>query len=201
MPSDPDSAPFVHPTSVVDVGAELGPGVKIWHFCHVSAGARIGASSMLGQGCFVAASVRIGVGVRVQNNVSLYDGVQLEDYVFVGPSAVFTNVINPRAEFPRKSEYRRSHVGRGASIGANATILPGVHIGSYAFIGAGAVVTRDVGAFELVIGTPARRVGWMSRAGERLHFENDHAVCPSSGERYQLSEGAVKLISAGVGKI
>lgn len=185
---------FVHPSALVDPGVEIGAGTKIWHFCHVMAGARIGAGSMLGQNCFVAGSVRIGAGVRVQNNVSLYDGVELEDAVFVGPSAVFTNVKNPRSEFPRKSEYRPTHVERGASIGANATLLPGVRIGTYAFVGAGAVVSKDVGPFELVVGTPARRVGWMSRAGERLQFQGYEARCPQSGERYRLNGDRVELI-------
>lgn len=185
---------FVHPTALVDTGAVLGAGVKIWHFCHVMSGARIGAGSMLAQNCFVASSVRIGAGVRVQNNVSLYDGVELEDAVFVGPSAVFTNVKNPRAEFPRKAEYGRTYVERGASIGANATLLPGVRLGSYAFIGAGAVVTRDVGAFELMVGTPARRIGWISRAGERLKFQGYDARCPINGDRYRLQGERVELI-------
>ena len=187
-------APFIHPTAVVDAGAELAEAVKIWHFCHVMPGARIGRGSMLGQGCFVAASVRIGAHVRVQNHVSLYDGVELEDHVFVGPSAVFTNVLNPRAEIARKAEYRRTLVERGASVGANATLLPGVRIGSYAFVGAGAVVTHDVLPFELVVGAPARRLGWMSRAGERLHFEGENAVCTASGERYRLFAGGVSLL-------
>ena len=187
-------APFVHPSAIIDDGAELGAGVKVWHFCHVMAGARIGAGSVLGQNCFVAASVVVGAGVRIQNNVSLYDGVELDDCVFVGPSVVFTNVRNPRAEFPRKSEYRRTVVERGVSIGANATILPGVRLGSYAFVGAGAVVTRDVAAFELVVGTPARRMGWMSRAGERLEFRGYEARSPLGGELYRLDGDRVELV-------
>ena len=187
-------APFVHPSAIVDDGAELGAGVKVWHFCHVMAGARIGAGSVLGQNCFVAASVVVGAGVRIQNNVSLYEGVELDDYVFVGPSVVFTNVRNPRAEFPRKAEYRRTVVERGVSIGANATILPGVRLGAYAFVGAGTVVTRDVAAFELVVGTPARRVGWMSRAGERLEFRGYEARCSLGGELYRLHGDRVELV-------
>ncbi|HET9930456.1 MAG TPA: acyltransferase [Polyangiaceae bacterium] len=190
------TAPFVHPSAVVEDGAELGEGVKVWHFCHVMAGARLGAGSVLGQNCFVAASVRVGVGARVQNNVSLYDGVELGDHVFVGPSVVFTNVRNPRAEFPRKAEYRRTVVERGVSIGANATILPGVRLGAYAFVGAGAVVTKDVAAFELVVGTPARRIGWMSRAGERLEFRGYEARCPLNGELYRLEGHRVELARA-----
>ena len=187
-------APFVHPSAIIDDGAELGAGVKGWHVCPVMAGARIGAGSVLGQNCFVAASVVVGVGVRIQNNVSLYDGVELDDYVFVGPSVVFTNVRNPRAEFPRKAEYRRTVVERGVSIGANATILPGVRLGAYAFVGAGTVVTRDVAAFELVVGTPARRVGWMSRAGERLEFRGYEARCSLGGELYRLHGDRVELV-------
>lgn len=187
-------APFVHPSAIVDEGAELGAGVKVWHFCHVMAGARIGAGSVLGQNCFVAASVVVGAGARVQNNVSLYDGVELGDHVFVGPSVVFTNVKSPRAEFPRKAEYRRTVVERGVSIGANATILPGVRLGAYAFVGAGAVVTADVAAFELVLGAPARRVGWMSRAGERLEFRGYEARCARTRELYRLDGDRVELV-------
>jgi UDP-2-acetamido-3-amino-2,3-dideoxy-glucuronate N-acetyltransferase len=157
-------------------------------------GARIGAGSMLGQGCFVASGVRIGAGVRVQNQVSLYDGVELEDEVFVGPSAVFTNVRNPRAFVARKAEYRRTLVKRGASIGANATILPGVTLGAYCFVAAGAVVTRDVADYALVVGAPAVQRGWMSRQAERLRFEQGLAVCPASGERYRFDAGEVRLL-------
>jgi UDP-2-acetamido-3-amino-2,3-dideoxy-glucuronate N-acetyltransferase len=158
---------YVHPTAVVDEGATIGTGTKIWHFVHVSRGARIGQGCVVGQGCFIA-DVRIGDGVRIQNNVSVYDAVELDDHVFVGPSAVFTNVVNPRSEVTRKHEYRPTRVGRGASIGANATIVCGVTIGPYAFVGAGAVVSRDVDAHALVVGVPARRIGWMCFCGERL---------------------------------
>ena len=177
---------FVHPSAVVEPGAELGAGVQIWHFCHVLPGARIGAGSMLGQGCYVGGRVRIGAGVRVQNGVSLYDGVELEDEVFVGPNAVFTNVKHPRAFVSRKAEYQPIHVHRGATVGANATLLPGVSIGRYAFVAAGAVVTREVAAFRLVTGVPARAAGWVSRTGERLTFEGDRARCPRTGEVYVL---------------
>ena len=188
------TAAFVHPTAVVDGDAELGAGVKIWHFCHVAGAARIGAASQLGQGCYVGPAVRIGARVRVQNNVSVYEGVELEDDVFVGPSAVFTNVTNPRAHVPRRHEFRRTLVRRGATIGANATILPGVTLGEYCFVGAGAVVSRDVPSFALVVGSPARGIGWMSRHGERLEFSDGIAVCPATHERYVLDGGDVRLV-------
>jgi UDP-2-acetamido-3-amino-2,3-dideoxy-glucuronate N-acetyltransferase len=193
MSADPVEV-FVHASAIVEPGAKIGPGSKIWHFCHVMAGAELGAGVMLGQGCFVAATARLGRGVRVQNNVSLYDGVELEDDVFVGPSAVFTNVLNPRAKVSRKDELRRTRIGTGATIGANATILPGVSVGRYAFVAAGAVVTRDVPDFALVRGVPARSRGWMSRHGMRLQFTADSARCPTTGERYRLSEGLVQLV-------
>ncbi len=178
---------FIHPTAVVDEGAVIGEGTKIWHFCHVMAGARIGDQCSFGQGCYVAAGVQVGNGVRVQNNVSLYDGVVLEDDVFVGPSAVFTNVTNPRAAVSRRAEYQRTLVRRGASIGANATIMPGRRLGEYCFVAAGAVVVHDVPDFALVIGMPAQRTGWMSRHGRKLTFDDDGmATCPGTGERYRL---------------
>ena len=161
-------AAYVHPSAVVDEGAEIGAGTKIWHFCHVMPGARIGPGCSFGQNCYVASGVTIGANVRVQNNVSVYEGVVLEDDVFVGPSAVFTNVNNPRAAFPRKDEYRPTVVEAGASIGANATIVCGHRIGRAAFVAAGAVVTRDVPAHALVAGVPAERIGWMCPCGERL---------------------------------
>lgn len=188
------TAPIVHPSAVVDPGATLGPGVTIWHFCHVMPGARLGAGAMLGQGCFVASNVVIGERARVQNHVSLFEGVELESDVFVGPSATFTNVVNPRAHVSRRAEFRRTLVRRGATIGANATILPGVELGEYCFVAAGAVVTRDVPAHALAVGVPARLRGWMSRHGEKLRFENGSALCPATGERYELSPaGAVRL--------
>ncbi len=159
---------FVHPSAIVDDGAVLGDGTKIWHFCHVMPGARIGKGCSLGQNGYVGNRVTVGDNVRVQNNVSLYDDVHLSDDVFVGPSAVFTNVVNPRAAFPRKDEYRATRVGRGASIGANATIVCGHDIGEGAFIAAGAVVTKTVPPFAMVGGVPARFMGWICRCGERL---------------------------------
>jgi UDP-2-acetamido-3-amino-2,3-dideoxy-glucuronate N-acetyltransferase len=187
----------IHHTAVVDPSAVLGPGARVWHFCHVMEGARIGARSMLGQGCFVGRGVRIGSGVRVQNHVSLFEGVELEDDVFIGPSVVFTNVWNPRAERPKKDEFRRTLVRRGATIGANATILPGVVLGEYSFVGAGAVVREDVPPHAVVVGVPARQSGWMSRRGERLEFSGGFGTCPASGERYALSSAGVELIEAG----
>ena len=179
----------IHPSAIVDDGACIGDGTRIWHWVHVSAGARIGARCSLGQGVFVGNRVLIGDNVRIQNGVSVYDGVTLEDDVFCGPHMVFTNVLNPRAHVPRKDEYRPTLVRRGASIGANATIVCGVTIGRYAFVGAGAVVTRDVPDFALVVGTPARRIGWASRRGERLDLPAagaGRARCPGSGEAYVL---------------
>ena len=183
----------VDPTAVVDPGAVLGAGVRIWHFCHVMSGAELGQGSMLGQGCFVGRGVRIGRGVRVQNHVSLFEGVELEDEVFIGPSAVFTNVVNPRAHVNRKGELSRTLVRRGATIGANATILPGVTLGKHCFVGAGAVVREDVGAYELVLGVPARAVGFVSRHGERLIFAGGFATCPATAERYELTARGVML--------
>ena len=187
---------FVHPTAVVDAGAQLGAGCRIWHFSHISAQAVLGPRCSLGQNVFVADGVTLGAGCKVQNNVSLYTGVTCADEVFIGPSAVFTNVINPRAGIVRRDQYRPTRVGRGASIGANATILCGVTLGDYAFVGAGAVVTKDVPPYGLVVGAPARRVGWMSRAGHRLRFDGEGlATCPETGERYRLRGGAVLLMS------
>ncbi len=184
----------IHPTAVVDPGAEIGPDARVWHFCHVMAGARIGARSMLGQGCFVGRGVRVGSGVRVQNHVSLFEGVELEDDVFVGPSVVFTNVLNPRTEFPKQGNFLRTLVRRGATIGANATILPGVVLGEYSFVGAGAVVREDVPDHVLVVGVPARAVGFVSRHGERLEFHDGAATCAVTGERYALTGAGVRLI-------
>ncbi|HJV68247.1 acyltransferase [Ideonella sp.] len=187
----------IHPSAIVDEGAQLGDGTHVWHFSHICAGARIGADCSLGQNVFVGNDVQIGRGVKIQNNVSVYDAVTLEDEVFCGPSVVFTNVLNPRAAVPRKSEYRRTLVKRGASLGANSTLVCGVMVGTYAFVGAGAVVTRDVPDFALVAGVPARRIGWISRHGERLKFNaSGEARCPATGERYRLDAGVVTVAEA-----
>jgi UDP-2-acetamido-3-amino-2,3-dideoxy-glucuronate N-acetyltransferase len=183
------AAPFIHESSYVDDGATIGADTKIWHFCHVMPGAVIGERCSVGQNVVVMNGVRIGNNVKIQNNVSVYEGVELEDDVFCGPSMVFTNVVNPRSAVPRRDEYRRTHVKRGASIGANATILCGITIGEYAFVGAGSVVTKSVPAYGLVAGVPARRVGWMSAAGHRLRAEGTHA------------DGREKLVCSGTGAV
>jgi UDP-2-acetamido-3-amino-2,3-dideoxy-glucuronate N-acetyltransferase len=177
---------FVHPSAVVDPGAEVGDRTRVWHFCHVSAGAVIGADCSLGQNVFVAPGVRIGDGVKVQNNVALYAGVVLEDFVFCGPSMVFTNVRVPRAAYPERPErYEPTRVRHGASIGANATIVCGVTVGRWALIGAGAVVTRDVPDFGLVMGVPGRHAGFVCQCGERLCFADGHAACARCARRYE----------------
>jgi UDP-2-acetamido-3-amino-2,3-dideoxy-glucuronate N-acetyltransferase len=186
----------IHPTAVVDAGATIGAGSRIWHWVHVSAGAVIGERCSLGQNVYVGNRVRIGSNVKIQNNVSVYDNVTLEDDVFCGPSMVFTNVYNPRSAVTRKDEYRDTLVRRGATLGANCTIMCGVTIGEYAFIGAGALVNRDAPDFALMIGVPARRVGWMSRFGERLRVVAGatEAVCDKTGDRYSIAGGVCRLI-------
>ncbi|MEL6676203.1 MAG: acyltransferase [Bacteroidota bacterium] len=191
-----EQAYFSHPTAIIDPGARIGEGCKIWHFCHVMPDSELGAGCSLGQNVFIASRVKLGKGVKVQNNVSIYEGVTCEDEVFLGPSMVFTNVRNPRSAVVRKHAYEPTHVGKGASIGANATIVCGNDIGAYAFIGAGAVVNRSVPAYALVVGNPARQIGWVSEYGHRLYFdEGGRAACTESGQQYRLSEGRVKRIS------
>ena len=184
----------VHPSSFVDEGAQVGAGTRIWHFCHVMAGAIIGQGCSLGQNVVVMNGTRIGNNVKIQNNVSIYEGVELDDDVFCGPSCVFTNVSNPRSHVSRKHEYRPTRVGQGATIGANATVVCGSTLGPYCFIGAGAVVTADVPAFALVVGVPARRVGWMCRCGERLSVAAGGAQCAACGTRYQEREGMLSIV-------
>jgi UDP-2-acetamido-3-amino-2,3-dideoxy-glucuronate N-acetyltransferase len=181
---------WAHESAVVDAPASIGPGTKVWHFCHVMSGARIGSGCVLGQNVFVSARAVVGDRCKIQNNVSLYDEVVLEDDVFIGPSAVFTNVINPRAFIERKTEYMRTVVGRGASVGANATVVCGNQIGPYAFIGAGAVVTKDVPAYAVMTGVPARRLGWICRCGERLVAEAGTLWrCPGCASNYGHESG------------
>ncbi|WP_017926878.1 MULTISPECIES: acyltransferase [unclassified Thioalkalivibrio] len=184
----------IHPTAIVDDGAQLGEGTRIWHWVHVCGGARIGKKCSFGQNVFVGNRVEIGDNVKVQNNVSVYDDVTLEDDVFCGPSMVFTNVYNPRSAVSRKDEYRPTLVKQGATLGANCTIVCGVTVGRYAFIGAGAVINRDVPDYALMVGVPAKQIGWMSEYGERLDLplEGDgEAVCEHTGRRYKLSGGQV----------
>ena len=183
---------LIHESSYVDDGAVIGPGTKIWHFCHILSGTVIGDNCSIGQNAMIGPKVRVGKGCKIQNNVSLYEGVELADDVFCGPSSVFTNVLNPRAHVNRKAEFRVTPVGRGATIGANATIVCGHSLGAYCLIGAGAVVTKDVPDYALMVGTPARRLGWMSRAGERLGAD---LVCKATGERY-VEKGAGVLALA-----
>ena len=186
---------FVHASSVVDEGAIIGKGTKIWHFCHVSTNAKLGESCNLGQNVFIAANVILGNNVKIQNNVSIYTGVTCGDNVFLGPSMVFTNVTNPRSGVNRRGQYSKTHVGTGASIGANATIVCGHDIGAFAFIGAGAVVTKNIPDYALVVGNPARQIGWMSEYGHRLDFDaNNMAICKESQEKYELQDGVVKKI-------
>jgi UDP-2-acetamido-3-amino-2,3-dideoxy-glucuronate N-acetyltransferase len=186
---------FAHETAVIDAGCQIGEGSKIWHFSHLMPGCTLGKACNIGQNVVISPEVVLGNNVKVQNNVSIYTGVICEDDVFLGPSMVFTNVMNPRSAVNRRDSYLRTHVGKGASIGANATIVCGHDIGAFAFIGAGAVVTKHVPAYALVVGNPARQMGWMSEFGHRLQFDTDgRATCPESGQHYQLSNGLVNRI-------
>jgi len=188
----------VHASAIVDDGARIGPGTRIWHWVHVSAGARIGRGCSLGQNVYVGNRVVIGDHVKIQNNVSVYDNVTIEDGVFCGPSMVFTNVYNPRSEISRKDEYRDTLIKRGATLGANCTIVCGVTVGAYAFVGAGAVINRDVPDFALMLGVPARQAGWMSRHGERLALPligDGEATCPHTGERYVVTGGVCRAVA------
>jgi UDP-2-acetamido-3-amino-2,3-dideoxy-glucuronate N-acetyltransferase len=187
---------IIHPSAIVDEGASIGANTRVWHFSHVCGKARIGTNCSLGQNVFVSNDVVIGNNVKLQNNVSVYDAVTIEDDVFCGPSMVFTNVYNPRSAVPRKDEYRKTLIRRGATLGANCTIVCGTVIGQYAFVGAGAVINCDVSDFALMVGVPARQVGWMSRFGERLALPlkgNGSAVCGKTGERYVLTDGVCAL--------
>ena len=186
---------FVHESAYVDDGCVLGAGTKVWHFSHLMRGCRLGENCNIGQNVVIAEGVTLGRGCKVQNNVSIYQGVTCEDEVFLGPSMVFTNVLNPRAAVCRKSEYRPTLLRKGTTVGANATVVCGHTLGEYCMIGAGAVITKDVPAYALMAGVPARQIGWVSRHGERLIFdENGQAVCPATGERYELRNGVCVLV-------
>lgn len=187
---------FIHDSALVDEGCFVGNGTKVWHFSHIMTGCKIGERCNIGQNVVVSPGVVLGNNVKVQNNVSIYTGVTCDDDVFLGPSMVFTNVINPRSAINRRDQYAKTHVGKGASIGANATIVCGHDIGEYAFIGAGAVVTKNVPAFALVVGNPARQLGWVGEYGHRLHFnEQGLAICPESGQQYKISDNKVSRVS------
>jgi UDP-2-acetamido-3-amino-2,3-dideoxy-glucuronate N-acetyltransferase len=187
---------FAHETAVLDKGCSIGKGTKIWHFSHIMQGCRVGENCNIGQNVVISPEVVLGNNVKVQNNVSVYTGVTCADDVFLGPSCVFTNVVNPRSAVNRKNEYLKTRVGKGATIGANATIVCGHDIGAFAFIGAGAVVTKHVPAYALVVGNPAKQIGWMSEYGHRLQFnEQGIAICPESKEKYKLENSEVKKLS------
>lgn len=192
-----DTQFYAHETAIIDEGSQIGEGVKIWHFSHIMSGCQIGKNCNIGQNVVVSHKVILGDNVRVQNNVSIYEGVICEDDVFLGPSMVFTNVINPRSAVSRKHEYMQTFVRKGATIGANATIVCGNEIGAFAFIGAGAVVTKPVPAYALVVGNPAKHIGWMSEYGQRLYFDNENkAVCIESKESYILENNTVRKINS-----
>lgn len=191
-----DNSFYVHPTSIIDEGAQIGKGTRIWHFCHLMPASIVGENCILGQNVYIDNNVTIGNRVKIQNNVSVYNGVIVEEDVFLGPSVVFTNVINPRSFIERKLEFKKTLIRKGASIGANATILCGVTIGCYAMIGAGAVVTKSVAEFALITGNPGKQSGWISKAGLKLHFDtNNRAICPYTNEVYILEKNIVKLLS------
>jgi len=186
---------FAHPTAVIDEGCQIGEGTKIWHFSHLMTGCILGENCNIGQNVVISPQVTLGNNVKVQNNVSVYTGVICDDDVFLGPSCVFTNVVNPRSGINRRGAYSRTHVGKGATIGANATIVCGHDIGAYAFIGAGAVVTKNVPPYALLVGNPARQTGWMSEYGHRLNFdENGMAVCPESKQEYRIEKNIVMRV-------
>ncbi|MGB4959964.1 MAG: acyltransferase [Saprospiraceae bacterium] len=188
---------FAHESSYIDEGCIIGDGTKIWHFSHVMSNCTIGKNCNIGQNVVISPEVTLGDNVKVQNNVSIYTGVTCDDDVFLGPSCVFTNVINPRSAVNRKNEYMKTHVGKGASIGANATIVCGHDIGAFAFIGAGAVVTKPVPEYALVVGNPAKQVGWMSEYGQKLHFdESGVGICAESGERYMVRSNVVEKVNS-----
>lgn len=187
---------FTHPSAIVDEGSTIGADTKIWHFCHIMSGSTIGSNCVLGQNVMVANGVILGDNVKVQNNVSIYSGVECEDDVFLGPSMVFTNVLNPRSAINRRGQYLKTIVKKGCTVGANATIICGITLGEYSFIGAGAVVTKNVAPYALIIGNPGKQKGWMSEYGHTLNFKDDGtAVCPESGQEYKLEDDKVNRIS------
>lgn len=193
--SNANPTAFIHPSAIVDEGAIIGERTKIWHFTHVMSTAKLGVNCNVGQNVFIGSNVNIGSGVKIQNNVSIYSGVEIEDDCFLGPSMVFTNVTNPRSHVERKEEYKLTKVRKGCSIGANATILCGVTLGEYSFVGAGTVVTKDVSDYAVVVGNPAKQIGWMSAFGEKLNFdENGEAICESSGEKYLMEHNQVSKL-------
>ncbi len=186
---------FVHPSAIIDEGAQIGSGTRIWHFCHLMSTCKLGENCILGQNVYIDSNVIVGNGVKIQNNVSVYNGVIIEDDVFLGPSMVFTNVINPRSFIERKSEFKKTIVQKGATIGANATIICGIEIGKYAMIGAGSVVTKSVADFALMMGNPAKQTGWVSMAGLKLKFDSDNrAKCPQTGDIYTLDKSVVFIL-------